>query len=112
MRALSRKTLGPETFKFESNSGTSTDFGTEEGWSQVVAGTPGRLAPERSMTEVAAGRVSARRRYVLAVHPAIAAVEGQRVTRISDGSLYRVVGVDGPQTDDAVVKIVRLEKEK
>ena len=38
--------------------------------------------------------------------------EGNRCTRLSDGSRYRVIGVDAPQTDDAIAKTVRLEKEK
>ena len=111
-RKVSRSTLGAETFKLEANTGSETDFGTEDGWSVTVAAAPGRLSPERSESQERNGRVTTERRYVLTVHPSVAVAEGNRCTRLSDGSRYRVIGVDAPQTDDAIAKTVRLEKEK
>ena len=64
------------------------------------------------MSQVSNGRVMPERRFVLEVKPDVDVKERDRVIRDSDSTAFRVIGVDGPQTDDAIAKTVRLEMEK
>ena len=111
-RRVSRSTLGKETFTIYRNVGSTTDFGSEQSWSAVETAIPARLSPERSMSQVSNGRVMPERRFVLEVKPDVDVKERDRVIRDSDSTAFRVIGVDGPQTDDAIAKTVRLEMEK
>lgn len=110
-RAVARRTLGPETFRLESRTSSDNAYGAEDSWSEVLAAMPARLSPETAQTVDESGRVFPVRTFKLIVPRTVAIKEGDRVTRNSDGKVFFVVGALGPQTDDAIVKTVRLQKE-
>lgn len=110
-RNTARRTIGPETFKLESRSLSDSSYGQTETFTETIAAMPARLKPVSAQTTDQHGRVIVVRMFVLIVPRTVVVKEGDRVTRNSDNKIFFVTGVEGPQTDDAVVKTLRLEKE-